>query len=154
MLGSAHKSRILLLYLCFKHLSSEYVELNDIFNPSPADVYLSIVVVGRNDDWGGVRFVHKLQLFINFTTVLACEVSKVSAELVLVDWNPPENEHTLIKLLSWPRFRRTACFCFSDICSPIFVRGFPSFVICFHASSCILSTLSMLGDSVCLDKSD
>jgi hypothetical protein len=94
---------ILLIRIRALCLGSYHVELTDIYTRSTQH-YLSIVVVGRNDAWGGTRFIDKLQLFIDFTSAVACDVSNVSTELVLVDWNPPENEKSMSQLLIWPRY--------------------------------------------------
>ena len=94
----------LLQLLSFRCVQQNLITLTDVYNPHfSSDVYLSIVIVGRNDRWGHSRFIDKIQLFINFTTSLACEVGRASAELVVVEWNPPENEPRITQALSWPR---------------------------------------------------
>jgi hypothetical protein len=88
-----------------EHTHYELVTVTDLYTPfMPSDyLHLSIVIVGRNDQWGGHRFVDRLQLFINFTTTLACDVGSERAELVLVEWNPLATEARLTELLVWPR---------------------------------------------------
>jgi hypothetical protein len=87
------------------NIHEELVAVADLYTPFiPSDSFhLSIVVVGRNDRWGGHRFVDRLQLFINFTTMLACEVGSERAELVVVEWNPLPTEARLTDVLVWPR---------------------------------------------------
>jgi hypothetical protein len=86
-------------------IPEESVTVTDLYTPYNLSdhLHLSIVVVGRNDRWGGHQFVDRLQLFINFTTALACEVGSERAELVLVEWNPLETEARLTEILVWPR---------------------------------------------------
>jgi len=57
---------------------------------------LSIVVVGRNDNYKGA-FNKNLQQWIWNTHALLPE-----AEIVLVDWNPPPNKELLAKAVQWP----------------------------------------------------
>ncbi len=104
-------SSALLLYIAFSLCQCSSVQQNhqdsvtvtDLYTPFRDYLHLSIVVVGRNDRWGGHRFADRLQLFINFTTALACEVGSERAEMVLVEWNPFANETRLTELLVWPR---------------------------------------------------
>lgn len=55
--------------------------------------YISFVVVGRNDDYGH-RFLFRLQNFMRNLAFL-CDKHKLSAELVIVEWNPPEDKKRL-----------------------------------------------------------
>lgn len=64
------------------------------------DPYLSIVVTGRNDNYGG-RFLPRLQTFIDSVITLSVR-HHLSAELVIVEWNPPEGVHRLVQDIRWP----------------------------------------------------
>lgn len=63
--------------------------------------YVSFVVTGRNDDYGG-NFLPRMQAFVNVLLSL-CDKHGLSAELVVVDWNPPEDKPPLWKVLDWPK---------------------------------------------------
>ncbi len=56
---------------------------------------LSIVVTGRNDNYGG-QFTKNLQQFLSNTSRLLPE-----AEIILVEWNPPKDKAPLSVL--WPK---------------------------------------------------
>ncbi|GHV13945.1 hypothetical protein FACS189491_09600 [Spirochaetia bacterium] len=62
--------------------------------------YLSVVAVSRNDDHGGDP-LRRTQIFIDS---LAWQAQKyaLSVELILVDWNPPEDKPGLSEALSFP----------------------------------------------------
>ncbi len=66
--------------------------------------YLSIVVAGRNDNYGG-DFLQRLQRFISRLSYLI-EKYHLATELVLVNYNPIENEAGLDELISWPTQRK------------------------------------------------
>jgi hypothetical protein len=57
------------------------------------DTRLSIVVAGRNDDYAE-GFLHRYHCFLSH---LAQQVSQLTAsvEVIVVDWNPPEDTHRL-----------------------------------------------------------
>lgn len=61
---------------------------------------ISIIVAARNDDYGG-NFLHRMQVFLN---VLLSQLSQLQhpVELIIVEWNPPENEKPLSEALIWP----------------------------------------------------
>jgi hypothetical protein len=63
-------------------------------------VYLSIVVAGRNDNYGG-DFNLRLQNFINWNSKLL-EDYGISSEIILVNWNPVEQNPSLNNLLKFP----------------------------------------------------
>jgi hypothetical protein len=62
--------------------------------------YLSIVTTARNDDHGG-RLLHRMQLFVD-SLIAQCNRHGLDAELVLVEWNPPEDRPRLAEALRWP----------------------------------------------------
>ncbi len=61
---------------------------------------ITFVVAARNDDYGG-NFLHRMQLFVNSVTALARE-ERLNAELLIVEWNPPESDPPLQSALVWP----------------------------------------------------
>lgn len=63
--------------------------------------HLSIVVVGRNDNYGG-NFLHQFQLFIN-NQVALWERFGLNAELIIVEWNPPADKLKFKDALQWPQ---------------------------------------------------
>jgi hypothetical protein len=70
-----------------------------------ASIYVSVVAAGRNDDYGGGRFIHRAQLFVSTTIAFACKAftgRRPEFELVLVDYNPPANVPALSDALHWP----------------------------------------------------
>jgi len=62
--------------------------------------HCSIVVAARNDDHGG-DLLRRMQLFVS-GLLEQCERYKLDAELVLVEWNPPEDRRRLAEELRWP----------------------------------------------------
>lgn len=62
--------------------------------------YLSFVAGGRNDDYGG-NFLGRMQTFVQGVATLAAE-HELDVELVVVDWNPPEDEKPLADAVEWP----------------------------------------------------
>jgi hypothetical protein len=62
--------------------------------------YLSIVAASRNDDHGGDPLV-RTQIFIN-NFVRQCDRYQLSAELIIVDWNPVPDRPGLASVLSIP----------------------------------------------------
>jgi hypothetical protein len=62
--------------------------------------HLSIVRFSRNDNYGG-DMQRRMQVCIN-GIVGQMERSKIKSELILVDWNPPEDKPLLKDALSWP----------------------------------------------------
>ncbi len=63
--------------------------------------YLSIVLTGRNDNYGG-DFIKRLQDFFNWNCSLL-EIKKVETEIVFVNWNPIENEPSILDLIGFPK---------------------------------------------------
>jgi hypothetical protein len=62
--------------------------------------YLSVVVTARNDNHGG-DLLYRMRVFIS-GLVAQCERHRLDAELVLVEWNPPEDRPRLSEALDWP----------------------------------------------------
>lgn len=63
--------------------------------------YLSVIMVGRNDDYGG-EFLQRMQ---NSITVLLslCEKYALATELLIVEWNPPAGKIQLGDALQFPK---------------------------------------------------
>src|SRR4051794_40909731 len=61
----------------------------------------SFVATSRNDDHGG-DVLRRTQSFIN-RLAQQCERHRVTAELILVEWNPPASRASLEEVLAWPR---------------------------------------------------
>jgi hypothetical protein len=68
---------------------------------SSAAPYLSVVATARNDDHGG-NPLYRTQLFIN-GLVEQSDRFELPTELVLVEWNPPQDRPRLSEVLEWPR---------------------------------------------------
>jgi hypothetical protein len=68
--------------------------------------YLSVVVTARNDDHGGDP-LYRMQVFID-SLLRQCESYRLPSELIIVEWNPPEDRPRLGDVLSWPE---TAGWC-------------------------------------------
>lgn len=62
--------------------------------------YLSFVVGGRNDGYGG-NFLGRMQTFVQGVGTLAAD-HELDVELLVVDWNPPEAEESLAAAIDWP----------------------------------------------------
>lgn len=62
--------------------------------------YLSVVATSRNDDHGG-NLLGRMQLFID-GFVEQCNQHHLDAELIIVEWNPPEDRARLLEALEWP----------------------------------------------------
>jgi hypothetical protein len=63
--------------------------------------HLSIVTVSRNDDHGRAP-LERMQQFVDAWD-FQCRKFGLSAELVIVEWNPPQNRPPLRDALEWPR---------------------------------------------------
>lgn len=63
--------------------------------------YLSVVAASRNDDHGG-SLLRRMQTFVN-AFIAQCRRHGLSAELILVEWNPPADRPPLAEALQWPR---------------------------------------------------
>ena len=88
----------------------QVVVLNSTSSPStgklrgqtdqPPELQLSVVATSRNDDHGG-NLLHRMQHFVD-GFVAQCRRHNVSAELILVEWNPPADRPSLAEALRWP----------------------------------------------------
>jgi hypothetical protein len=63
--------------------------------------YLSFVVAARNDNYGG-NFLHRMQVFVNALLSL-WDKHSLDAELIIVEWNPPQDRPRLKDALAWPQ---------------------------------------------------
>ncbi|NBR14672.1 MAG: glycosyltransferase family 2 protein, partial [Crocinitomicaceae bacterium] len=66
--------------------------------------YLSIVLTGRNDNYGG-DFLKRLQDFFDWNSALF-ESFKIVTEIVFVNWNPIENEPSILELIQFPKYKK------------------------------------------------
>ena len=62
--------------------------------------YLSVVVTARNDDHGG-NLLRRMQIFVD-GWIAQTNRHGLSSELIVVEWNPPEDRQPLADALSWP----------------------------------------------------
>src|SRR5205814_937936 len=62
--------------------------------------YLSVVVTMRNDGHGG-NPLQRFQAFVNCLTA-QCRRVNLPAELIVVEWNPPDDRPPLRDALRWP----------------------------------------------------
>jgi len=62
--------------------------------------YLSVVAAARNDDHGG-NLLTRMQAFAHAWIALARR-HDLDSELILVEWNPPEDRARLIEAMRWP----------------------------------------------------
>jgi hypothetical protein len=69
--------------------------------------YISFVVVGRNDNYGGA-FLDRINVFVKNLLTLS-ERYALPSELVIVEWNPPRNNPGLKDAVAWPDFAREFC---------------------------------------------
>ena len=65
-----------------------------------SDPYLSVVVTARNDNHGG-DLLGRAQLFVE-SLMDQCNRHDLSAELILVEWNPPQDRPSLADAIHWP----------------------------------------------------
>lgn len=68
-------------------------------NQSAGKPYLSIVATARNDDHGG-NLLGRTELFID-SILEQCNRFGLSAELIIVEWNPPRDRLRLVDALDW-----------------------------------------------------
>lgn len=69
--------------------------------------YISFVVVARNDNYGG-DFLNRINVFVKVLLTL-CEKYELPSELIIVEWNPPEDRPRLKDAISWPDIKRKWC---------------------------------------------
>jgi hypothetical protein len=63
--------------------------------------YISVVVTARNDDHGG-GLLSRMQAFVN-GWIGQCKRHGLSSELIVIDWNPPQDRPPLVDALNWPK---------------------------------------------------
>jgi hypothetical protein len=63
--------------------------------------YLSLVVTARNDDHGG-NLLNRMQAFVN-GWISQARQHDIPSELILVEWNPPQDRVRLSEALHWPQ---------------------------------------------------
>jgi len=66
--------------------------------------YISFVVVARNDNYGG-DFVCRINTFVK-NLITLCEKHNLPSELVVVEWNAPEDRPRLTDAIAWPDVQR------------------------------------------------
>ncbi|KAI8329206.1 hypothetical protein BC941DRAFT_443320 [Chlamydoabsidia padenii] len=81
--------------------------------------YLSIVIVTRMDDYAGNQH-HRFQNFIDSAFLLA-EHTKEKIELLIVEWNPPENKRRVVDAF---RFRQSEYLTYRIITVPKKIHEF------------------------------
>ncbi len=64
-------------------------------------IHLSVVATSRNDDHGN-GLLDRMQYFID-GLIDQCNRHRVTAELILVEWNPPSDKAALLTSLKWPK---------------------------------------------------
>jgi hypothetical protein len=62
--------------------------------------YISVVATARNDNHGG-NLLGRMQVFVD-AWINQCKRHNLSAELVIVEWNPPSEKPGLAEALRWP----------------------------------------------------
>jgi hypothetical protein len=65
--------------------------------------HLSVVATARNDNHGG-SFLYRMQHFVD-GFIEQCKRHQLKAELIIVEWNPPEETEPLYKALQFPSDR-------------------------------------------------
>ena len=63
------------------------------------EIKVSFVVVARNDNYGG-NFLQRMQLFTDTLSTL-CIKYKLPTELIVVEWNPPQDKERLQNAITW-----------------------------------------------------
>jgi hypothetical protein len=64
------------------------------------NIQLSVVVTARNDDHGQ-NFLYRMQHFVN-GFIYQSNKYKLRSELVIVEWNPPDDKKLLSEVISFP----------------------------------------------------
>lgn len=67
---------------------------------SDTAIHLSVVATSRNDNHGG-SLTRRMQHFVD-GFVAQCKRHHLRAELIIVEWNPPEDRKPLAEELKWP----------------------------------------------------
>src|SRR5579871_2270747 len=69
-------------------------------SPDIEPPYLSVVATARNDDHGG-NLLRRMQIFVD-AWINQAKRHQLPCELILVEWNPPEDRERLATALRWP----------------------------------------------------
>ena len=88
------------------------------------DRYISFIVAGRNDSYGG-DFLSRLQVFVDNLTALLTRYD-LSSELLIVEWNPPMDRARLRNALTWRRWLRPGMIRIVEVPNEIHKRLFGS----------------------------
>lgn len=73
-------------------------------NQNINNITLSVIATSRNDDHGG-DLISRMQHFVD-GFLEQCENYRLSAELILVEWNPPGDKPKLVEKLNFPTDRQ------------------------------------------------
>jgi len=65
-----------------------------------SEPYLSLVVTARNDDHGG-NLLGRMQAFVS-GWIAQANRHRIPSELIVVEWNPPQDRPRLREALQWP----------------------------------------------------
>lgn len=76
----------------------------DTTSNSKRNPYLSIVTTSRNDDYGG-NAMRRMEVSI-LGRLEQLEKHRLESELILVEWNPPDDRPLLKDILNWPEHTR------------------------------------------------
>jgi hypothetical protein len=68
--------------------------------PNLSPPYISLVVTARNDDHGG-NLLGRMQAFVNGWIGHARQYN-IPSEMIIVEWNPPQDRPRLAEALHWP----------------------------------------------------
>lgn len=68
-----------------------------------SEIHLSLVATSRNDNHGGY-LTQRMQHFVD-GFVAQCRRHALRAELIMVEWNPPQDRRPLAEELAWPAER-------------------------------------------------
>lgn len=71
------------------------------------EFHLSVVATSRNDNHGK-DLLYRMQCFVD-GFIEQCKKHDLSAELILVEWNPPENNPSLAEALRFPADKGPCC---------------------------------------------
>lgn len=75
--------------------------------------YISIVITGRNDNYGG-DFTQRLQNFITWNTALF-EKYQIPTEIIFVNWNPIAENLSLKESIDWAKNRKYVTYKIIDV---------------------------------------
>ena len=75
--------------------------------------YLSLVVTARNDDHGG-NLLGRMQAFVS-GWIAQANRHRIPSELIIVEWNPPEDRPRLHEALHWPADPGFCCVRFIEV---------------------------------------